>query len=107
MAQRKKKYCLKIGNDQVFLTVRTWNHDLEVMIWPPQSADLNPIEHLWTHLKARLCEYETPASWIAELWKQVQTEWEAIPASVCQNLIKGMPSRVEAVLKANRDDTKY
>ena len=27
---------------------KTWmeDHDLEVMIWPPQSADLNPIEHL-------------------------------------------------------------
>ena len=88
---------------------KTWmeDHDLEVMVWPPQSADLNPIEHLWTHLKARLCEYETPASGIAELWEQVQTEREAIPASVCQNLIESMPSRVEAVLKANGGYTKY
>ena len=88
---------------------KTWmeDHDLEVMIQPPQSADLNPIEHLWTHLKARLCEYETPASGIAELWEQVQTEWEAIPASVCQNLIESMHSRVEAVLKANGGYTKY
>ena len=56
------------------------------MQWPPQSADLNPIEHLWHHLKIRLGEYDTPASGIAELWERVQKEWNDIPASVCQIL---------------------
>ena len=77
------------------------------MIWPPQSADLNPIEHLWTHLKARLCEYETPASEIAELWERVQTEWEAIPKKECQKLIESIPRRLAAVIKAKGGYTKY
>jgi hypothetical protein len=86
-----------------------WLEDsgMEIMVWPPQSADLNPIEHLWHHLKARLGEYETPSSSIAELWERVQIEWDKIPASVCQNLIESMPRRVEAVLKAKGGYTKY
>ena len=74
------------------------NSGMKMMIWPPQSADLNPIEHLWVYLKARLAEYENAPSSISELWTRVEEEWNKIPASVCQNLIQSMPQRVAAVL---------
>ena len=77
------------------------------MVWPPQSADLNPIEHLWHHLKTRPGDYERPASGIGELWERVQREWEAIPASVCLNLISSIPRRAQAVLQAMGGYTKY
>jgi transposase len=80
---------------------------MEVMVWPPQSADLNPIEHLWVHLKARLGDYENSPSSIAELWERTQKVWNEIPASVCQNLIESMPRRVAAVAKAKGGYTKY
>jgi len=86
-----------------------WLEDsgMEVMVWPSQSADLNPIEHLCNHLKRKLGEYEIPPKSIQELWERVQMEWNDIPASVCQNLIESMPRRVEAVLKAKGGYTKY
>ena len=77
------------------------------MEWPAQSPDLNPIEHLWSHLKKKLEEYENPPTGITDLWKRVEKEWNNIPASVCQNLIESMPRRVAAVLGAKGGYTKY
>jgi transposase len=79
----------------------------EVLQWPAQSPDLNPIEHLWHHLKRRLGEYETQPSGILELWERVQVEWDKIDPAVCQKLIESMPRRVKAVLKAKGGYTKY
>ena len=42
------------------------------MEWPLEWADLNPIEHIWHHLKTRLREYDKPASEIAELWESTE-----------------------------------
>jgi len=77
------------------------------MQWPAQSPDLNPIEHLWSHLKKKLADYDTPPKGILELWERVQEEWEEIGPEVCQNLIESMPRCVEAVIKAKGGYTKY
>ena len=88
---------------------QTWlkDHGFTVMKWPAQSPDLNPIEHLWHHIKMKLRGYEEPPKGIHELWECVEAEWEKIDAKVCQNLIESMPRRVEAVSKAKGGYTKY
>jgi transposase len=87
----------------------TWfeDHGFKVLPWPAQSPDLNPIEHLWTHLKRKLGEYERAPGGILELWERVQVEWDKIEPEVCQNLIESMPRRVAAVVKAKGGHTKY
>ena len=82
-------------------------HGFKVLSWPAQSPDLNPIEHLWDHLKRKLEEYERAPGGILELWERVQVEWDKIEPEVCQKLIESMPRRVEAVLKAKGGYTKY
>ena len=68
---------------------------------------MNPIEHLWWHLKRRLAEYEVAPRGVEELWERCQVEWEKIPKEVCQNLIESMPRRVQAIIKTKGGYTKY
>lgn len=88
---------------------KAWFQDngFRVMTWPAQSPDLNPIEHLWSHLKRRLADYEQPPRGMLELWERIEVEWEKIDAGVCQNLIESMPRRIAAVIKAKGGHTKY
>lgn len=83
------------------------DNNIEVMVWPAQSPDINPIEHLWVHIKRELKKYPEAPKGVHELWDRVVSEWEKIPPKVCQNLIESMPRRIQAVIKAKGGHTKY
>ena len=89
--------------------IKEWlkEQEFRTMVWPAQSPDLNPIEHLWVHLKKKLAEHETSPNGIHELRERIQVDWEEILAKDCQNLIESMLRRVQAVLKAKGGYTKY
>lgn len=82
------------------------NH-INVLDWPAQSPDLNPIEHLWFNLKQKLNSYPTQPASIHELWERIQCEWEKITPQECLNLIESMPRRVQNVLQVKGGYTKY
>lgn len=98
-------------NDSKHEAKRTfqWFEDkaIEVLGWPAQSPDLNPIEHLWNHVKKQLKKYPQAPKGVHQLWERVVEEWEAIEPEVCQKLIESMPARIEAVIKAKGGHTKY
>ena len=81
--------------------------NMNVLEWPPQSPDLNPIEHLWDVLKRRLGSYSTPPQGVHELWQRVEEEWRKISKEECLALIESMPQRIEAAIKAKGRNTKY
>ena len=83
------------------------NNQITLLDWPAQSPDLNPIEHLWHHIKKELGQYPTQAKGVWEIWERAAEVWEGIEPEVCQNLIESMPRRLEAVIKAKGGHTKY
>ncbi|KAG1138813.1 hypothetical protein G6F38_010280 [Rhizopus arrhizus] len=70
--------------------------------WPPNSPDLNPIEHVWHLLKLRLSLYERKARNIDELWERVDFEWNKLDKDVCRSYIDSMSDRIAALLTESR-----
>src|SRR5690349_4410697 len=42
-------------------------NNYNILFWPPNSPDLNPIEHFWKHLKRLLARYGKSLKGIPEL----------------------------------------
>ena len=81
------------------------NKGFDVLDWPAQSPDLNPIENLWSiiefRLKDRMCSNEQ------QLFELLQREWNALEPSLLQSLVDSMPARCLAVIEAKGWPTKY
>jgi transposase len=62
-----------------------WDKFLNVLEWPSQSPDLNPIEHLWRDLKIAV-ERRSPSN-LTELEMICREEWEKLPKYMCAKLV--------------------
>ena len=79
--------------------------NVSVLNWPPQSPDLNPIEHLWEYIQCRL--NMLPTTTTSTLWENIRRIWNSIPPDVVTKLVESMPSRLRTVIKAKGGHTKY
>ena len=98
------------------LIVRDYIQSLgrEIMIWPPNSPDLNPIENLWTLLKQKIYKIrpdllhmpnnETTLNILMDTAKEA---WQDIDLSVLEHLSESMPRRVQAIIDSAGRYTKY
>lgn len=75
--------------------------------WPPYSPDLNPIEHLWHHVKSKLGQYDTPPKTKQELFKRFETEWYKFTKADMEPYYNSLPKRIEQVLRAKGGYTRY
>lgn len=72
---------------------------------PPQSPDLNPIEHVWELLKRKI-QHTGPKS--RNIFKEtLQKAWSEITTSETENLVLSMPRRLQAVIDSQGGPTKY
>lgn len=88
---------------------RQWFEDngFDVLPWPAQSPDLNPIEHVWHYIKVKLSGYALKATSIGALWDRVNYEWNRVPQEYIVKLYQSMPTRIRAVIEAKGGPTKY
>nr|KAF6369007.1 hypothetical protein mMyoMyo1_010414 [Myotis myotis] len=81
--------------------------DFTLLRWPPQSPDLNPIEHLWDKVKRAIRQLVPQPSNLTELDSAIHQAWSQIPHIIFQHLVESMPRRITTVLKAKGGPTKY
>ena len=89
--------------------VQRWlgRQDFSVLDWPPQSPDLNPIEHLWNEVDRRLRLSATLPTCKDDLWERIQVVWQNIEVEYVQKLIRTMPTRVDDLLAAKGGYTRW
>ncbi len=75
-------------------------HDNEFTLlkWPPQSPDINPIEHLWDVVEREIR--------IMELRDAIMSIWTKISEECFQHLVESIPQIIKAVLKAKGGPTR-
>lgn len=72
---------------------------------PPQSPDINPIEHLWAHIENKLRDHPIPSKHI--LQEKLIEEWNKTGSEVTNKLVESMPRRLKAVIDAKGYPTSY
>jgi len=77
----------------------------EVIDWPSNSPDLNPIENLWSIVKSNV-EKRMPKN-IEELKRFMVEEWRNVPESTLVNLVKSMRRRCELIIQSNGERISY
>jgi transposase len=82
-------------------------NQINVLDWPAQSPDMNPIENLWNIVDQRLRKRERKPANVDELWEMVKLEWKSINKEVIRDLYLSMTARIAALKKAKGGYTKY
>jgi len=97
-----RRWCFMQDNDPKHSAnlTKKWLEDnnINVLEWPSQSPDLNPIENLWRTLKLRVMERK-PKN-LAQLEDYCQEEWVKITADECYKLVENYNIRLQQVIKA-------
>ncbi len=84
-------------------------HDNEFTLlkWPPQSPDLNPIEHLWDVVEREIRIMDVHRTNLQKLRDAIMSIWTKISEECFQHLVESMPQRDKAVMKAKGGPTRY
>ena len=88
-------------------SVKMWFNakKINVLEWPAQLPDLNPIEHLWEEVDRNI--NRSTATNLDRLWIEVKAAWDAISPERFQKLISSMGCRCQPVIDSKGYPTKY
>ncbi len=78
----------------------------QVIDWPGNSSDLNPIENCWSHMKRKLKDKDISS--VPKPIAEIKMLWTCnLSRQFFKNLSDSMPRRIQQVLAAKGEATKY
>ena len=80
-------------------------NNINVLEWPSQSPDLNPIENLWNVLDRKIGDRAFRRK--DDLKEAIMSAWDNITTKETQNLVNSMPNRLAETIKAKGGPTQY
>lgn len=107
--QLPERYYFQQDNDPKHTAhiVQEWLH-LNVpnqLHTPPQSPDLNPIEHLWDEMGRQLSKEAVTSKTM--LKQKILQLWTSMSSDITNKLVESMPRRLQAVIAAKGYPTSY
>lgn len=83
------------------------SRDMVSLTWPPNSPDLNPIEHVWYLIKGIIQKMNPRPTTLPSLKDAIKKAWDEYDLDTMNRLVESMPDRITAVIKAHGGNTKY
>ena len=79
--------------------------NIDVLDWPAQSPDLNPIENL-SHIIGEQVRKRTPTT-VDHFWSIIEDEWNKITPELCQKLSRSCGRRCGEMIENKGLHTSY
>ncbi len=83
------------------------DNEFTLLKWPPQSPDLNQIEHIWDVVEREICIMDVQPTNLQQLRDVIMSIWTKISEECSQQLVESMPRRIKVILKAKGGPTRY
>lgn len=80
---------------------------MEVLPWPAQSPDVNPIENIWSILKTRISKRRHHSTTIPALKAALADEWEKLTIEDIRPVVGSMRERISLLVTAKGHSLKY
>lgn len=80
-------------------------NNINVLPWPANSPDLNPIEHIWDKLGRRV--HQQNLTNLQDLENALQAAWNNLTPDVIRRYVNSMRRRIRAVLASQGGHTRY
>jgi transposase len=94
------------ANETLTLLNRNFSSVWSKGLWPGNSPDLNPVEHLWSILQDSVFISPKPSN-RDELVERINDAWRNIPFQHIRNLIYSFPRRILSCMEKHGGRTKY